>query len=175
MAALLRSLGVWLAVMAAAVAVIYVVDAVPSVIRGTPRGVRRLPSLPALERAAGRPMPVPAYYPSSLEWPPGDQRLRPDGSAALWCRQRADGALWLVIATAPATAPEVASDVMPPASELQRGDGTVNARPAVVTRLRDASGALWHQVSWSTPRWLVVVRYRGTLDELMRIASGLSE
>ncbi|MCX6551628.1 MAG: hypothetical protein NTY02_11615 [Acidobacteria bacterium] len=172
---LLTNVAWWLLAIVCAAVVLRVADFMPSILLGTPHGGRRFARLADLERAAGRTMPVPAYYPSSIEWPPGDQRLYPPASAAFWCRHRTQGAVWLVVATAPAGAGAVASQVLPPASELQRGDGEVRGQPAIVARLRDADGAVWQQVSWTGARGVVLLRYRGTLDELMRMAASMSE
>ena len=164
-----------LLVVAGAVTALRIADVLPGVALGAPRGVRRFDTVVDLERASGRRMPVPAYYPSSVEWPPSEQRIYPDGSAAIWCRERWVGAPWLIIATAPARAGVVAPQVLPRSAELQRGEGSLGGQPAVLTRVRDADGAVWQQVQWRGPREIVLVRYRGTLEELMKIAGSMYE
>ena len=72
-----------LLVVAGAVTVLRIADVLPGIALGAPRGVRRFDTVVDLERASGRRMPVPAYYPSSVEWPPSEQRIYPDGSAAI--------------------------------------------------------------------------------------------
>ena len=164
-----------LLVVAGAVTALRIADALPGVALGAPRGVRLFNTVADLERASGRRMPVPAYYPSSVEWPPSKQRIYPDGSAAIWCRARSEGVPWLVIATAPARAGVVAPQVLPGSAELQRAEGSLGGQPAVLSRVRDADGAVWQQVQWRGPREIVLVRYRGTLEELMKIAGSMYE
>jgi hypothetical protein len=164
-----------LLVVAGAVTALRIADVLPGLALGAPRGVRRFATVMDLERASGRRMPVPAYYPNSVEWPPSEQRTYPDGSASIWCRQRSQGAPWLIIATAPAGASVVAPQVLPRSAELQRGEGSLGGHPAVLTRVQDADGAVWQQIQWRSPREIVLVRYRGTLEELMTIAGSMYE
>jgi hypothetical protein len=164
-----------LLVVAGAVTMLRVADVLPGVALGAPRGVRRFDTVVDLERASGRRMPVPTYYPSTVQWPPSEQRIYPDGSAAIWCRARSEGAPWLIIATAPARASVVAPQVLPRSAELQRGEGALGSQPVVLTRVRDADGAVWQQVQWRGPEEIVLVRYRGTLEELMKIAGSMYE
>ena len=48
-------------------------------------------------------------------------------------------------------------------------------RRALVSRLRDADGALWQQTEWQAGGQIILVRYRGTLDELLKIAGSVRE
>ena len=147
----------------------------PRVALGLPRGVVRAPDLAQLERASGRRMPTPAYFPDSLDWPPADLRMHSNGSAAIWCRQRPAGGIALVVATAPPGVREIAAAVLPSSVELQREDGSLGGRPASVSRVRDSDGAVWQQVQWQTAAQIILVRYRGTLDELLKIAGSVRE
>lgn len=166
----------WAAVvLAVSAALLRAADAVPGLVRDTARGVVRYDDIAEVERVIGRPLPVLSYYPSALEWPPGDLRVSLGGAAACWCRSRADGALALVVATTPPGQGDLAALVLPPATVLQEADGTVGGRAARVTRLRDQAGALWQQVTWTGTRGVIVARSRGTLEELMRIVSSLRE
>ena len=170
-----RTLGTWLLVILSAAFVLRVADAVPRVALGVPRGVVRASDLARLERASGRRMPIPAYFPDSLEWPPADARMHSGGSAAIWCRQRPAGGIALVVATAPPGPQGIAADVLPASVELQREDGALGGRLASVSRVRDVDGAVWQQVQWRTPDEIILVRYRGTLDELLKIAGSVRE
>jgi len=167
--------GAWLLAVLAATGALRVADAVPRVLLDVPRGVARPPDLASLERESGRRMPMPAYFPDSLAWPPAEVRLHSGGSAAIWCRQRPAGGLALILATAPAGTRPIAAAVLPPAVELQREGASLGARPASVSRVRDRDGAVWQQVEWQTPRQIILLRYRGTLDELLKIAGSVRE
>ena len=166
----------WAAVvLAASAALLRATDAIPGLVRDTARGVVRYRDIAEVERVIGRTLPSPSYYPSALEWPPGDLRVAFGSAAAYWCRGREDGSLALVIATTPLGQGDLAARVLPPATALQEADGTVGGRAARVARLRDESGALWQQVAWTGTRSVIVARSRGTLEDLMRIVSSLKE
>jgi hypothetical protein len=173
--AAVRSLAWALVVLVGSAALLLVADAVPGALRSTSRGVVRYETSREVELVIGRPLPAPAYYPAALEWPPRDFRVYLGRTAAYWCRTRADSTLALVVAVAPAGERAVAGQVLPQAVVLQEADGAVGGRAARVTRLRDADGATWQQVEWTGARGVVLARYRGTLDELMRIVSSLRE
>jgi len=170
-----RIVGAWLAVVAAAAFGLRVADALPGVLLGVPRGVVRAASVADLERATGWRMPVPAYYPDTIAWPPAEARMHAGGSAAIWCRQRPAGGIALIVACAPPGAAGIAAALLPESLELQREDTTLGPYPAVVSRVRDAEGAVWQQVQWQAGRRIILVRYRGTLDQLLKIAGSVRE
>ena len=47
--------------------------------------------------------------------------------------------------------------------------------PALVSRVRDADGAVWQQVQWRAGGRIILVRYRGTLDQLLKMAGSIRE
>jgi hypothetical protein len=148
---------------------------VPRVALGVPRGVERASDINALERAVGRRMPIPTYYPDTLEWPPAEARMHARGSAAIWCRQRPGGGTAMIVASAPTGSGGIAPALLPGSVELQREETSLRGRPAVVSRVRDAEGALWQQVEWQAEGQIILIRYRGTLDELLKIAGSVHE
>jgi hypothetical protein len=174
-AGLLRIAGAWLLLVAAAAFGLRVADAVPRVALGVPRGVVRVPDVDRLDRESGRRMPVPAYFPDTIQWPPAEARLHAGGSAAIWCRQRPAGGVALIVATAPRGSRDISGAVLPASVELQREAVMLGTRPAVVSRVRDADGAVWQQVQWQTADQIVLVRYRGTLDGLLKIAGSVHD
>jgi hypothetical protein len=172
---LARTFGIWVIVVAGAAFGLRVADALPRAAIGLPRGVRLTADLGELDRLSGRRMPVPAYYPDSIEWPPAETRLDTNGSAAIWCRQRPAGGLALIVATAPPGHAGIAEAVLPASVELQQEGANLGGRSAVVSRVRDANGAVWQQVQWQAPEQHILIRYRGTLDELLRLARSVHE
>jgi hypothetical protein len=172
---LVRLLAAWVLVVAAAAFSLRVADAVPRVALGVPRGVTRTPDVLQLERVSGRRMPVPAYYPDAIEWPPAEARYHSGGSAAIWCRRRPAGGIALIVATTPPGVREITDAVLPASVELQREDTSLGGRPAVVSRVRDSEGIVWQQVQWQTRGQIILIRYRGTLDELLKIAGSVHE
>jgi hypothetical protein len=162
-------------VVAGMAVVLRVADALPGAALGLPRGVRRVDALADLERITGRRMPVPAYYPDTIEWPPIEGRYDMAGSAAIWCRHRSSGVTGLIVATAPPGMDRIAPGVMPGSADLQREDGAMHGRPATLARIRGIDGAVWQQVQWRGLHQIIMVRYRGTLDELMKVAGSIHE
>lgn len=167
--------GSWVLVVVGMAAVLRVADALPGAALDLPRGVRRPRAVADLERIAGRRMPLPSYYPDTIDWPPFERRCDGAGSAAIWCRQRVSGSSWLVVATAPFGQEGIAAQVLPESTELQREEGAIHGRPAVVARVQGNDGAVWQQIQWRGAREIILVRYRGTLEELMKIAGSVHE
>jgi hypothetical protein len=165
----------WLVVVAAAAVSLRVADAVPRLALGVPRGVRVASTVAELERLTGRRMSVPAYFPDTIEWPPASMLADNAGSAAIWCRERPSGPVTLVVATAPVAGGRVGAGVLPDSSELQREDASIGDRSAVLSRVRDADGAIWQQAEWRGSRQIVLIRYRGTLEGLLKIAGSVHE
>ena len=165
-----------LIVLAVTAASLRVLDAVPRAITGLPRGVIPLNSLPDAARRLGTEIPTPSYVPDDLEWPPTHILVGADFSIAVTSRHRSDGAVWLIIAGAPAWAGAIDPAILPPVTVLQEtemasGDG----RAMSVQRVHDSGGAIWHQASWHTHARLFLVRGRGSLDDLLRIARSVRE
>lgn len=169
------TIGCWLLVVASAALALRAADEVPRMVLGIPPGVRKVTTVAELERLAARPMPLPSYYPDTVDWPPAEGRYELGGSAALWCRMRAGRSPALIIATAPTGSASVSAVVLPPADDLQRAPSLLGSRPAVLARVRGDDGAVWQQVEWRGIRQIIIVRYRGTLEELLRIAESVHE
>jgi len=149
-------------------------DELPAAAAGIARGVRRVASIEALAAETGLKLPVPAYFPDTIQWPPSDVISYGGTSASAWYRHRGERTTWLIVAVA-AGAGGVAPQVLPTAQVLQSEPITVGTHAGVAERIQDADGAVWHQVSWSTNGGARLVRYRGTLEELMTLAGSLSE
>jgi hypothetical protein len=157
-----------------AMAGLRVLDSVPRVLTGLPRGVVLVGSLEELRNHVGFDMPMPAYFPATLEWPPRDIRVYRGHDVAVIVRQRATNAPWLILASAPAGARDVSGPVLPDATVLQATDVPADTGTTIrVQRVEDAARAVWHQATWRQANRPTVVRYRGPVDELMRIAESL--
>ena len=170
-----RIAGAWLFVVAAAVVGLRVADALPRTALGVSRGVTRAATVAELERATGRSLPVPAYFPDTIAWPPAEVRRHSNGAAAIWCRQRDGSGLALMLATAPRGAPQLLGAVLPPSTELQREQSARGDHVVIVSRVRQADGSVWQQVQWPSMAQIILIRYRGTLDELLKIAGSVND
>jgi hypothetical protein len=107
-------------------------------------------------------------------WPPNDLLIFGGTSASMSFRNRRAADTWLIVAMAVGTT-TVAPQVLPPATPLQTETTTVRNVPATVERLRDLDGVIWYQLIWQTSGATRLVRYRGTLDEIMLIANSMDE
>ncbi len=174
MAHLLRTVGQLVVVTAIAAVGLRAFDSVPRLLTGLPRGVTQVRSLEALQLRTGFALPMPAYFPSALEWPPQDIRIYRGQDIAVIVRQRATDEPALIVASAPSGAGGVQAPALPPATVLQTTDVPVGGGTAIrVQRVEDEARVVWHQATWRQAGRLTIVRYRGTVDELMRIAESL--
>lgn len=170
----LRAVSRLLLVTAVAMAGLRVLDSVPRVLTGLPRGVVLVRSLEELRNRVGFDMPMPAYFPATLEWPPRDIWVYRGQDVAVFVRQRATNAPWLIVASAAPGARDVSGPALPDATVLQTTDVPAGSgTPFRVRRVEDAARAVWHEATWRQADRITVVRYRGPLDELMRIAESL--
>ena len=149
-------------------------DELPGAAAGVARGVRRMPSIDALASQTGLQVPLPAFFPDTVQWPPSDVLSYGGTSASAWFRHRGERGTWLIVALARGV-PAVSAQVLPAAIALQTEPTSIGKHEAVAARMQDTDGAIWHQVSWTADGEARLVRYRGTLDELMMLAGSLSE
>jgi hypothetical protein len=165
---LLAALG-W--VVAATAATLAGLGSLPGLIAGEPREVRSLASLEAAERSLGAGVALPSYFPAHLGWPPSRIRVAggKGGAVELTFQQRADGVeqLQLLQATTPGAPLPPVFD--PPGNELASSPATVASRPARLTR-RTIGGEVWHQLAWERDGCQMLLRTRGDVEELFRIA-----
>jgi hypothetical protein len=165
---LLAALG-WVVV--AAAATLAGIGALPGWIAGEPREVRMVASLEAAERSLGAELALPSYFPAHLGWPPARIRVAggKGGAVELTFSKRADGGeqLQLLQATTPGT--PIPPVFEPPGTELASSPTTVGGRPARLTR-RTMGGEVWHQLAWERDGCRMVLRTRGDVEELFRMA-----
>jgi hypothetical protein len=148
-----------------------VLGALPGLIAGEPHEVRTMASLEAAERNLGAGLALPSYFPAHLGWPPARIRVAggKGGAIELTFRERtgAGDQLQLLQATTPgAPLPAVFE---PPGTELSASPTTVAARPARLSR-RTIGGEVWQQLAWERDGCQMVLRTRGDVEELFRMA-----
>jgi hypothetical protein len=165
---LLAALG-W--VVAASAATLAGLGALPGWIAGEPHEVRTVASLEAAEHGVGAGLALPSYFPAHLGWPPARIRVAggQGGAVELTFRERAGGGdqLQLLQATTPgASFPPVFE---PSGNELASSPSSVAGRPARLTR-RAIGGEVWYQLSWERDGCRMVLRTRGDVEELFKIA-----
>jgi len=165
---LLAALG-W--VVAASAVTLAGLGALPGWISGEPREVRTVASLEAAERNLGAGLAIPSYFPAHLGWPPARIRVAggKGGAVELTFRERSSGGDQLQLLQATTPGAPFPPDLEPPGTELSSSPTTVAGRPALLAR-RTIDGEVWHQLAWERDGCRMVLRTRGDVEELFRIA-----
>jgi hypothetical protein len=161
-------------VFTAAAVLLYAVDAVPALITGEPRHVRRASTVVDVERRLRARLLVPYYFPKTLVWPP--QRIRfvvgPPGAAALWVDARDGGPRLLVAETlGPGAIP---ARLIPEAQVIHSSPVAVGPARGTLSRVVDEGAMAW-QITWVQDGRTLLLRSRGTVEELVRIARSVRE
>lgn len=168
---LLRSVLTLLFVMGGTAGLLAALDSVPGCIQGVPRGVRRVRTIEEAEQRLRGRLALPAYFPDRLRWPPSAVRVIQDASpaAALAFEGRAGGVdLWLA-QTVGGDGP-IAPSLLPEVTVLGRGTLTVAGDEATLSRIVGEDGTVWHEIAWRQFGRRLVLRGKGSLDELVRMA-----
>jgi YD repeat-containing protein len=178
---LLRSLGEAVRTVAARAAVsgaaaltLSAVDALPAYLAGEARDVRRARTVDEAERRLHARLLIPYYFPDTHAWPP--RRIRfvagSPGAAALEVGPRRDGAPLLIAQT---VAPgELPARLVAPATELDRSEVAVGAARGRLARVIDEGEVAW-QLTWKQQGRTVLIRSRGPVEELIRMARSARE
>jgi hypothetical protein len=158
-------------VVGAAGATLAGLGALPGWLGGESRAVRAVASIDEAERRLGARLALPAYFPSRLAWPPAEVRVAGGrgGGAELVVVPRDGGppevALLQSVTPGAAIPPALAGGV----TVLAESRATVGARPAVRARVV-ADGLTWEELRWQDGGRSLVLRSRGGIDELFRMA-----
>lgn len=165
---MLASLG-W--VVLATTLVLGALGQLPGWLAGADRDLRRVASLDEAERLLGARLAVPSYYPSHLAWPPADVQVAggPGGAAALTFRQGQGGAEAMVLLQATTPGLPIPAELLQVGSELTAARTRVGPRPATLARVL-VGGVPWSELRWERDGRALVLRTRGDLDELHRMA-----
>jgi hypothetical protein len=151
-----------------------VVDCAP---RAAFRGadVRDLPNLAAVEQATQQRLALPAWYPSSLPWPPTRVIVVGAGPDAVALQLGgADGGVPVAVLAQSLGGPvELPPVFFPPALELDSRPIELPRGPAHLTRLRGEDGAPWHELRWEQDGQAFAFRSRGSLEQLFELAASV--
>ena len=63
--------------------------------------------------------------------------------------------------------------MIPETTLLQDTDATVDGTAVRLQRVQDRAGAVWHQTLWEADGCARTVRYRGPLEDLLRVTGTL--
>jgi len=169
-----RTIGALVFVIAVAAAALVAIDALPAWIAGEPRDVRRAQTVHDAERRLRARLVLPAYFPDTLAWPPRRIRftVRPPGGAALSVDGR-DGSPRLLLAETVAPG-DIPDGLVPEAQVLDRSAVAVGAARGTLSRVVEDGVTAW-QVAWEQDGRRLLLRSRGTVEELLRMARSARE
>jgi hypothetical protein len=150
-------------------------DAVPSSMRGEPRGVRRYASLEALERETRTQLLLPFYFPDTLAWPPAAVyraagRGRP---TAIAIGARASGETRLVIAQCLDPGCVIPERLLPSGRDLERTAIEIAGTRGWMSRRTSAAHGIWTDIEWHQIGRAMAVRIYGDDAEIARIAGSM--
>ncbi len=161
-------------VLAVAAALLAALDAVPSWVGGEPREVRRARTVDEVERRLRARLMLPAYFPARLAWPPVRIRyvVSAPGAVALTVAARGEGAGLLLVQTVrPGPIPR---QLLPEAQELDRSPLAGGPAAGVLSRVVEDGEMRW-QLAWQQDGRSLLLRSKGTIDELLRMARSARE
>lgn len=172
---LARMMGPLLLVFGAAAVLLRAADLLPAHLQGLPRGVRSYRSVEQVERAFGHRVAIPSYFPDTLRWPPSRIRVayaRP-ASVALDIVDRAMGEPFLVVCQTLDPQGSIAPQLIPDAFVLHTTETSIGRSQAWLRRVRSEDGELWTTVRWHSRGRELMLSYRGSVGEVLRMARSL--
>ncbi len=166
---LARMLATLLWVGATSALVIAGLGALPGWIAGE-TSVHHVGTLEEAERRIGARLVLPGYFPERLTWPPAEVRMAGGrrGSVALVFVDHA-GAPALQIVQSSSDGEPIAPALLEGRSVLSSQPTAVGTRPATLSAVL-LDGHPWQELSWDLRGRHVILRTRGEVDELYRMA-----
>lgn len=132
-------------------------------------------SVAELERALGRRLAMPAFYPRSLGWPPSRVRSLGGGPqvVVLGFVAADGGSERLVLAQTLAGRGELPREALPAGVVMDTQPLALGQAPAQLTRLLGEDGSVWYQVTWDSGEQTLALRSRGSVEELLKLADSV--
>jgi len=167
-AELARMLGTLLWVVGGAAAVLAVLGAVPGWLTGE-AGARGASSIAEAEARLGARILLPAFQPARLGWPPTEIRTAGGrrGSVLVGFTPREGAPVEIVQACEPGRA--IDAPLLEGRNVLSERRTLVGARPARLATV-SIDGAVWQELAVDVGGRAVLLRTRGDVDELYKIA-----
>lgn len=161
-------------VLGATAGALRILDALPARLRHDEPGVRRVASVADAERVLGASVWMPAYFPDTLRWPATAVAVHAGPPPAVTVAF-ADGAgdVAVIIVESLATAAVIPPVLPPQGTMLQVRSITVNEAEATLSRFIGLDGRVWHDLAWSRDGRTLVLRSRGPVEDLLRMAGSI--
>jgi hypothetical protein len=147
-------------------------DAVPRYLLGEPRGIRAYATVEEAERRVKARLFLPAYFPDTIRWPPAAVRVDsgPPRAVGLTFVARQGGDDLLFILQSFGDTRRHSSRLLPAAVALQTTTVAIREATGEVTRVATEDGRVWHDITWPVGGRSITLRFRGALDEALRMA-----
>jgi hypothetical protein len=150
-------------------------DSVPGLILGTPRGVTRYSSIEQAERALGHDLLVPPYFPDTLRWPPLSVEATTGPSPAVTLRfagrdGRPDR---LQLCETPGPGETSPPEILPDVAVLETATVSIEGRRGRLARVLTEDGRLLHELTWHSGERLLVLRFDGPVEQLLAMAQSI--
>jgi hypothetical protein len=171
----LRSIELWLLVMATVAASLAAVDRLPSWVAGVPHRTWRFDSIQGAERALGARIWLPPFYPADLNWPPTSVvgLQGPPPLVLLTVSSRAGDRDHLQIyqsLTSDVTAP---GRLLAPGQRLTSTPVAIGERSGLLDSLFLDGGREVHDLSWEQGGRRITLRYAGPVESLLLMARSM--
>ena len=148
-------------------------DAMPTWLHGQPRGVRRAATVEDAERRIQSRVLLPSYFPDTLRWPPSEVRFTRDGGGSVALTfQGTDGAPDMVLAQTVAGDGPIPDGLHGRLAVIQQQSAPLGD-DAVLSRVVAEDGTLWNQMEWTRGGRRFLLRGRGSLENLIRMARSI--
>jgi hypothetical protein len=173
-AEVVRALGGLALVMAVVSTALWALDGVPTFILGEPRGVRKARTVQDAERFLRARLVLPSYFPASFAWPPSRIRFvtGAPGAVALSVDGRNGGpGLFLAETVGPGSIPP---RLLPEGQLLDRSPVALGALRGTLSRVVEGGVVVW-EIAWQQGGRSMLLRSRGSADELVRMARSAKE
>jgi hypothetical protein len=163
-----------LALLLATAATLRLLDWLPRSVTRAAR-IRDLPSIEAVERATGRRLALPAWFPRSLPWPPSRVRVLGGGpdAVAIELGAKDAGSPMLILAESVREPMPLPESFFPPAILLETRHIPWGTDEARLSRFRGEDGATWMELAWEQGGQTFAFRSRGSLEQLLDLAQSV--
>lgn len=151
-------------------------DALAGYLQGEPRGVKRYGSIEEVEGKLGARLSLPSYFPDTLQWPPAAVRIaggaRP--AVALTFHGREGSGQRLILYQTLGSPAPIPRRLHPPGELLHARGVRLDGLEGRLSRILGEDGEIWHEVTWESRGRGMALRFKGPVDELLRIARSMA-
>lgn len=144
-------------------------------LQGEPAGVKRYRSIEEAEKKLAARLLLPAYFPETLQWPTFAIRFsgRPSPAVALSFRGSEGSSQRLFVFQTLKDAGSFPQALLPPGPLLHSTAVPLDATEGRLSRIMGEDGEIWHEVAWEREGRRMALRFKGPVEELLRMARSM--